>query len=292
MARQMTWTPQHEQELLRDFEERYVVGKWTSYANRQYGKMKNKTELEQQLGLDPRKKTAVVFPHILWDSTLFWGEDLFDDYEDWFVETVRAARDNCAVNWVVKLHPGNVWKLKRDRIVGESIDRRVLREKIGELPAHIHLLEPDTDISTFALFDVMDYCLTVRGTVGIEAAAFGIPVFTGGTGRYSGCGFTVDSTTRAEFLSKLAHIQDIPRLTPTQTEMAKKYAFALFIARPARFQSFHPEYKSLDELGHPLDHNVRINVRSAEEFARAADLQEFARWVESGQADFLSEGFL
>ena len=37
---------------------------------------------------------------------MFYGRDLFADQEEWFVETVRAAAANDAVNWVVKLHPG------------------------------------------------------------------------------------------------------------------------------------------------------------------------------------------
>ena len=34
------------------------------------------------------------------------------------------------------------------------------------------------------LFKVIDYGITVRGTIGIELPCFGIPVITAGTGRY------------------------------------------------------------------------------------------------------------
>jgi hypothetical protein len=30
---------------------------------------------------DLSKKTAVIFPHVIWDATLFWGRDLFHNYE-------------------------------------------------------------------------------------------------------------------------------------------------------------------------------------------------------------------
>ena len=41
--------------------------------------------------LDPERKTAAIFSHILYDATFFYGESLFADYEEWLVEAVRAA---------------------------------------------------------------------------------------------------------------------------------------------------------------------------------------------------------
>ena len=63
-------------------------------------------EVVAELGLDPSRKTAVVFSHVLWDANMFYGRDLFADQEEWFVETVRAAAANDAVNWVDQAAPG------------------------------------------------------------------------------------------------------------------------------------------------------------------------------------------
>ena len=106
-----------------------------------------------------------------------------------------AACANDRVNWVVKLHPANVWKRRRDRVSGELDELVAIRERVGELPPHVRLLEPDTDISTWSLFDVTDFGVTIRGSVGFELPCFGVPVLTAGTGFYSGRGFTVDSET-------------------------------------------------------------------------------------------------
>ncbi len=56
------------------------------------------TRLRERFDLDRSKKTAFIFPHILSDSALFWGKCLFPNYEEWFVETVRAACANDRVN--------------------------------------------------------------------------------------------------------------------------------------------------------------------------------------------------
>ena len=289
LIRAMPWTPAREAALKEEFTLRYEQGKWASYYNRPYGQLKPADAIRQQLELDPSKKTAVVFSHVLWDSTFFWGEDLFDDYAEWLVETVRAACRNPAVNWIVKLHPANGWKLARENVRGELYDRLLLRDTVGTLPPHVKLLGPETDLNTYALFAVSDYCLTVRGTIGSEMACHGIPVLTAGTGRYSGLGFTIDSSSREEYLARLARIQDLPALDEEETMLAKKYAYAIFALRPWRATSFEGIYLPLRPGGHPLDHNVRLRLRSFRDLLSAPDLAAFAEWAcRSEQADFLS----
>src|SRR5207247_2842701 len=182
--------------------------------NRQRGqggkRVKAAEEGREQLGLDPGKKTAVVFSHLLWDATFFYGTDVFDNYEEWLVETVRAACRNPSLNWVIKLHPANIWKVRREDPTADFMEERVLRQRVGPLPAHVKVVRPETDINTYSFFLVMDYCLTVRGTIGMEAPCYVIPVVTAGTGRYSGRGFTVDSRDRDEYLARLAALETVP----------------------------------------------------------------------------------
>ena len=286
----MPWTPRHEERLWEQFRVRYAgVG----FLNRNYQftpSLRGADKVHEILGLDPSKKTAVIFPHVLWDANLFFGEDLFSDQEDWLVQTVKAACANPDVNWIVKVHPANGWKRKRRGIVGELREVVALRKAVGELPPHVKLLEPTVDINTFDLFGAADYGLTIRGTIGIELPCFGVPVFTGGTGRYSGKGFTIDSATPDEFFHNLAHIQDFPRLTEEQTIRAKKYAYGLFHMRPWRMQSMHIVYSPIDLGGHPLEINIDLRVRSARELAESPDLVKFAAWADDPtRLDFLEE---
>jgi len=288
-AQRMPWTTQRDEELQRYFRDLYG-GRWFMSRRNQYGKViKSRQEVQAQLGLDPNKKTVVIFSHILWDANLFFGEDLFGDFGEWLVETVRVAYRNSAVNWVIKLHPGNVWKRIQENWNDDLDEVSLIQSRLGPLPVHVKLMYPDTDINTFSLFDVADYAITVRGTIGVEMSCFGIPVFTAGTGRYSGLGFTIDSSSREDYLAKLAHIQDYPRLTPQQTELAKRYAYTLFILRPWRFQTMKSIYMPVEQANHPLSWNLVINARSCSEIAQAPDLQGFADWAEnSSQIDFLT----
>jgi hypothetical protein len=249
---------------------------------------KDRSEIAEQLKLDPQKKIAVVFSHVLWDANLFFGEDLFEDYEDWFVQTVQAACKNPSVNWLIKLHPANLWKRARDNVSGELAEEVLIREKTGPLPDSVKLLYPSTDISTFSLFKMANYGITVRGTTGFELPCFGVRTLTAGTGRYSGLGFTNDSTSKEEYLSKLANILDIPAMTEEETLLARKHAYALFCLRPLEIKSFKTSFNYQKQGHHPLDHNLQLTVKSLEELEKAGDLTRWAKWAEEGKTvDYL-----
>lgn len=240
--------------------------------------------MKQRLGLDPGKKTAIVFPHIFWDGTFFYGTDLFGSYEEWFVETVRAACANEQVNWVIKVHPANIVKNVREGFQGEPSEVVAIRKHIGQLPAQLFIIPADSDINTFSFFKLMDYCLTVRGTVGIEAASFGIPVLTAGTGRYEHKGFTMDSESREQYLERLAHIQEIPPLTVAERELAERFAYGVFVSRPLSLTTVTLEY----EKDAKATTKTRINIATREDWLNAPDLRAFADWVaDSRQLDFL-----
>ncbi len=284
---QEPWNKLEEDAFRSDLKRSYEEGTW---FGRKFllkdKKLKAPDEVRAQLHLDTTKKTAVIYSHILWDATFFYGENLFDDYEQWLIETVKIACKNSAVNWIIKLHPDYVWKMKDMPPGTDPRDITALKDSIGALPPHVQIVMPDIDITTYSFFAVTDYCITVRGTIGIEAPCFGIPVFTAGTGRYSGLGFTNDSQTKEEYLEKMMHIQDFPRLTPEQTSLGLCHAYTLFERRLWRHTSFSTDRTKLK--GGALDHHVHINVQSPEELQHSEDLQKFSEWLlGSKDEDFL-----
>jgi hypothetical protein len=284
-VREIPWTERHERILEEEFATRYGSGQKHPDAGLQEGKqVLPPDEVRARLGLDPAKKTVVLFSHILWDANLFFGDDLFEDQETWLVETVKAMVANPAVNWVVKLHPANLIKGAT-----RSNDEEAIRDAVGELPPHVKLMAPDTDVNTYSLFPFIDAGITIRGTVGLELPCFGAPVLTAGTGRYSGMGFTNDSSSVEEYLGKLARIQDLPRLSEEETLLAKKHAYGLFHLRPFLFSSFNASYMGRDAFAsqHPLAANLDVVLRTPRAVEEAEDLREFVSWAESDQLDYL-----
>ncbi|HZS83297.1 MAG TPA: hypothetical protein VFA50_10500 [Stellaceae bacterium] len=243
--------------------------------------------LKRMLALDPGKKIATVFSHVLWDANLFYGEDLFEDYGEWFIETVRAAARNPALSWLIKLHPANLWKRARDGATGEYSELSLIRRRLGALPPHVRLLLPDTRISTASLFAASDFGVTVRGTCGMELPCFGKATLTAGTGRYSGLGFTVDSSSRAEYLGRLARLQDAPPMTPQLVLRARRHAHAAFILRPWSMSSFRSVFQRRERGVGALDQNLATVARSVAELRANGDLHRFAVWAAGNDIDYL-----
>jgi Capsule polysaccharide biosynthesis protein len=285
-VRALPWGERQERELEEDFSKRYDGSTYHARLNQSWTRPRTRGEVVAELGLDPSRKTAVVFSHVLWDANMFYGRDLFADQEEWFVETVRAAAANDAVNWVIKLHPANVWKRKRDGVTDELDELVAIRKHVGSLPQHVRVLEPTSDVSTWSLFDATDWGVTIRGSVGFELPCFGVPVLTAGTGFYSGRGFTVDSDTAEEYLGRLARIQDVPPPDGEAVELARRHAHALFRLRQTRFHSFKTAYMPLDRIDHPFEATIVVSARTPDELA--ADLDRVGQWaVRSRELDYL-----
>jgi hypothetical protein len=195
------------------------------------------------------------------------------------------------VNWVIKAHPANVFRSAHGHVGGESSEVSLLREHFPDLPDHIHVLLPETKISTRSLYEHADYGVTVRGTPGIEMACFGKPVLTAGTGAYSNLGFTLDSGSADEYLGRIATIDSLALAAAETTELARRYAYAMFLRRPWAPRSFEQVFDFPARGWHPLDRNVVLRRGSVDEVQRAGDLDEWAGWVlDTHEPDFVPEG--
>lgn len=283
------WTDREQQALDQMFQDRYG-GRWfLQERNQRSTRCYTPDELTQRFRLDPAKPTVVVFSQVLWDANLFYGDDLFEDAGEWFVETVRAACANPALNWLIKLHPANVWKRKYEGITQEYAERVLINQAIGALPAHVTLIAADDDISTLSLFESIDYGVTVRGTSGMELVCFGKPCVTAGTGRYSGLGFTLDSTSREQYLQRLGSLHKQPAMNEEEALRAKWHAYAAFALRPWPMQSAKASFSYQDQGSAPLDHNLKLAVTSLDELGRLGDLAAWGDWAEGHAVDFIHQ---
>lgn len=283
----MQWTPSHWETLKLELVTCYDTGEWYSEVGTQFNTTNlSEAQLIERLGIDANKKTAVIFPHIFWDATFFWGSDLFENYEEWFIETVKAACANDRLNWIIKVHPANLVKDRRDGVSGEHSELAAIRRVVGELPLppHVKLLPADTDISTLSLYSIMDLCVTVRGTVGIEAACFGIPVVTAGTGRFDRMGFTLDPDSKQEYLARLESADAVQPLDAHQTELARRYAYGILMQRPVALQMVNMKYRASETA----DLDIEFRARTIAELTASEDIRSIADWITGGGEDYLN----
>ncbi len=276
----MPWRAQDDEAVVKRIADNYESGAWYNRQQLQDGKcVFSADELRATLGLDPRKKTAVIFSHILYDATFFYGDNLFDDYEDWLVETVRGAIANPRLNWVVKVHPVNVWRSRMDGAALVQLEAEALHKRFGELPAHVKLMPAETAVNTFSLFKVIDFGLTVRGTIGMELPCFGIPVVTAGTGRYAARGFTIDPTSRDEYANLLERLPDIASLDAEQIRRARLHYYGALNLRPVPMRSFVFDYDADKNRGHAPKYDVLLTANADPQLQQSEDLGRVVHWL-------------
>lgn len=250
----------------------------------QSGKViKSKEEVQKQLGLDPNKKTAVIFSHVAWDATFFYGKCLFTDYEDWLYQTVEFVNKNCPhINWIVKVHPYNAFKLQRETIKTTSEER--LLAALMPFEKHVVMMMPDTDINSQSLFNVIDFALTVNGSVGFEYPIFGINAILAGTGRYEGFGFTIEPQTRKDYFDQLLNIHDIPPLTDSQKDLALKHYYFAIVGKQVMFEDVAPmSLLKLHEADSSVHNNISVNASSLEDFKNKKSVKLWSTWMDESK---------
>lgn len=281
------WTSARDQALDAEFAGRYRPDSLDDTRRLQSGKqVLPPQQVYQRLGLDPHKKTAVIFSHVAWDAAFFFGSGLFDDFEDWLFQTVQFVANTPAcrqMNWIVKEHPFNVFKLQRESIKISSEQR--LLKSLMPLPEHVRFMPAETEINTQSLFPLVDCVLTVNGTVGMEFPCFGIPALVAGSGRYDGYGFTMEPPTREAYFEALQNLPGIERLSPAVRELARKHFYALMVGKQVSFEDVAPmELKRIHEAQSDVHDNISIRARSLDDLRRSPSLNLLADWLEAGTA--------
>jgi capsule polysaccharide modification protein KpsS len=97
-----------------------------------------------------------------------------------------------------------------------------------ELPENIEVITHN-DSNTLDLLKQSSGVITCYGTSGLEAATFGIPTILAGEAYYGQKGFTFDPQTIQEYESLLLNISRISKLDNAQVELAKKFAYLIWI---------------------------------------------------------------
>jgi len=281
------WDDNYEQKLKNEFISRYNGSNLLQKRNQSVDFDEN-LDILSKIGINIKKnKIACIFCPVLWDANLFYGEDLFDDFGDWLKQTLINASLNKNITWLLKLHPANIWKMNNEGSKGVAADHEIINSLFKSLPDNIIILEPNCGVSTLNLFKVIDYGITVRGTIGIELPCFGIPVITAGTGRYSNLGFTIDSKDRLEYINKLLSLENISPLSEEQIQLAKWHAYGAFILRPWYMKSFKTVFNKNLSTSSEYYMDFVPNYSSAIDFMNNSDIKQLRTWFSTNEIDFL-----
>lgn len=283
-------SPEMEAELDQNFLDRYGDRWALSKRNQPNTRIMSREEARALLGVPEGRKIAVIYSHILYDTLFFNGEDLFDNYADWLVQSVKAACVNPQVQWFIKVHPSNLWRGELEYYHGGKYEEvRLIEEYIGALPDHVQLVYPDTPLSPYTWMQVADFGITVRGTSGIELGALGKTVITAGSGRYEEIGFSLNSASVEDYLGVLARIPEVPAPSAEQTRLARRFAYATFCMKPFTLDFLQPVTRSGRASIFSSDDLVYLGNFGAGMKELPQSIRRFAAWSgDREDTDFLN----
>lgn len=219
------------QQLQNLFSARENATTWKNFARQwQDSPTKGGAAVLQKLGLDDRP-VVLLATNVLGDSLTLGRQVFSETMADWVKQTVNffARRDD--VQLVIRVHPGETLTHGTSMV-------DVIKEVLGDLPAHIHLIAPEEKINTYDVVDIADLGLVYTTTVGLEMAMRGIPVIVAGETHYRDRGFTYDPHTWDDYFSYLNSLLgnlETSRLSQEQIELSWRYAYLFFFVFPHPF---------------------------------------------------------
>ena len=223
--------PAMEAELEEQFEVRYGAVDLLSRRCTSTRAAAARDELTTELGLDPAKPNAVLFSHILWDANLFYGDDLFEDQEEWLIETIRSAAANSARQLDRQAPPGQRLEAqargtdgRAPRARGDPVEaRRAAAARAA--PAAGHGREHARRSSSSQTSRSRSAALWAS-----RRRSSASPSSPAARATTRGAGSRSTRRRADEYRALLARLHEQPPLTAEQVVLAKKHAHALFSA--------------------------------------------------------------
>jgi len=193
------------------------------YAFHPEKRQSNRSDARHALGVHDDTPVIVIYSHVWYDFPHTFAMTNFTDFLDWMQFTIDHIKNSPNTIWLLKPHPTDLW-----------YDGFQLSDVADCLPPHVRICAANTDSLTTLI--AADAVVTVHGTVGIEAAARGLPVIAADRSYYSDWDFSHLALSREHYASLLDEAQFLP--PPNDEQRHRAAIFSYFAQAP------HP-----DELG-------------------------------------------
>jgi hypothetical protein len=221
------------------------------------------------------RPVVVVYSHVWFDFPHTFAMRNFTDFRDWMEVTLAEIRAIDDVIWLLKPHPTENW-----------YGGFKLAELARDLPPHVRLLPTHTDSQT--ALTAADAVVTVHGTIGLEAAAAGVPVILADRSYFSDWGIAQLASDRADYVRLLKQAGTLQRPAAADCDRAKA-CFALAFAEPA--SEVGAMRISCDSTGVALFDEIAGRF-GASAFERAREAERIAGFLDQTEVDSLAAYYL
>ena len=187
----------------------------------------NAEDIAAKIGIDRRRPVIGLLTNVSWDAQLHYPANAFANMLDWLVQTCRYFATRPDLQLLVRVHPAEIsgFPPSRQPILGE------LRKHVPTLAPNIHIVPPESGLSTYALMSLCNSAIIYGTKMGVELTAVGLPVIVAGEAWIRNKGLTHDATTPEEYFKILERLPFPERLGPAQLSRARRYAYHFFFNR-------------------------------------------------------------
>ena len=137
-------------------------------------------------------------------------------------------------------------------------------------------------IYVWSLYQFLDYCLTIRGTPGIESALFGAQTIVCGTGRYENRGFVKYFDNKKKYLNYLLKLKKPPKKNNKVIQKALLYAENVIFKKTLKLASISVIFKK----NKSAEMDLKIKFKYKNEFCNNTDVIKITEWLKSNKQEF------
>jgi hypothetical protein len=183
-------------------------------------------EIARTVGLDPSRPVIGLLTNVSWDAQLHYPANAFPDMLEWLVQTCEYFAKRPDLQLLIRVHPAEISGFPPSR---QPILRE-LAKRVPQLAPNIHVVPPESELSTYALMSLCNSVIIYGTKTGVELTSRGIPVIVAGEAWIRNKGITSDASSPAEYFRILDGLPR-PRLDERQTARARRYAYHFFFNR-------------------------------------------------------------
>ena len=222
---QLPWSPARDDEL-----EQYLHSRWSGTDD--WVSFNRDPELAlgaiaTETGIDFSKPGILMLTNVMWDAQLHYPANAFPGMLDWALRTIEYFASRPDLELVIRVHPAELTGF----ITSKQLFVDAVAEAYPTLPPNVHVIGPESRVSTYVLAEQCNAALIYGTKTGVELAAAGIPVVVAGEAWVRNKGITEDAQSADDYVAILDRLPHPGRLPAPVVERARKYAYHFFFRR-------------------------------------------------------------
>jgi hypothetical protein len=236
----MTWSPAHEKEIMAYLASRALGTRdWIWFFEKPD---QDAVAFAEEVGLDVTRPTVGMLSNVAWDAQLHYPANAFKNMFEWVFQVFDYFSTRPDMQLLLRIHPAEI----RGTVPSRQLLMDEIRARYPQLPPNIFVVPPERDVSTYALMGLCSTALIYGTKMGVELSAVGMPVIVAGEAWIRNKGLTQDATSPEQHLDMLKKLPGLEKLSGTQLERARRYAYHFFFRRMLPLSFLIPGKKAYD----------------------------------------------